>query len=141
MAERIVDQLEVVEVEKEHTEWAVLASEGMLDSIQQQCTVGEAGEGVAKRLVGQLLLQRLPRADVAGRDHDAPKPGILQHVVADDLQVQPVAVHVAESPSSGRGRAWASEHMREVCRCARAIIRVNKSQNRFAVVHLDVATE
>ena len=60
MTERVVDALEVVEVEEEHGDLGLRSltpqNERMLDPVREQRTVGESGEGVVERLVAELLL-------------------------------------------------------------------------------------
>ena len=60
VAERVVDRLEVVEVQEQHGERpAVVASaaERVFDAIAEQRPVREVGDRVVERLVGQLLLE------------------------------------------------------------------------------------
>ncbi len=74
VAEAVVDRLEVVEVEEDHREAALLApaaGERVADALREQGAVGQAGDAVVERLVGELLLERLALADVAAVEHDA----------------------------------------------------------------------
>ena len=59
MTEGVIDGLEVVQVqEQDHRHPTVLARGEMLgDSIHEQATIREAGEGVVERLKIQFLLQ------------------------------------------------------------------------------------
>ena len=61
----------------------------MLDPVAEQRLVGEAGERVVERLVGELVLEPLALGDVA----EAPHP-------ADDVAVDPLRLRVAlEDPA------------------------------------------
>ena len=66
MAERVVDLLEVVEIEAEKRE--TLAGfggdEGGADALGEQGPVGEAGQGIVARHKGDLLLRLQPLGDV-----------------------------------------------------------------------------
>jgi hypothetical protein len=68
VAEAVVDDLEVVEVQEDHGHAAVLApaaSERMAYALDEQRAVGQARDRVVERLVGELLLERAALADVA----------------------------------------------------------------------------
>ena len=61
--ERVVDGLEVVEVEQQHRDHAVGAgrpAERVVDPVHHQRAVGQAGQRVVQRLVLELVLQLLP---------------------------------------------------------------------------------
>ncbi len=67
MPETVVDRLEVVEIEDEHRDVAVLlrpASECVLDAIGEQSSVREARQRVVERLVPELVLRFPPGGDV-----------------------------------------------------------------------------
>ena len=73
MAEAVVDGLEVVEVDEHDSDRraaATRALDGVVDSVGEQRAVGEARHGVVERLVGELILELLPLADVAAVQHD-----------------------------------------------------------------------
>ena len=75
VAEAVVDGLEIVEVDEHHGnvgESALRPHQGVLDTIREQRSVGEAGHRVVERLVCQLLLERLPLAHVTAVEDDAP---------------------------------------------------------------------
>ena len=92
VAEAVVDGLEVVEVDEQHGELAAVALEPrrrVVDAVAEQRLVGEAGQRVVERLVGQLVLEPAVLGDVA----EAPDP-------ADDLAVDPLRQRVAlEAPA------------------------------------------
>src|SRR5262245_42762587 len=68
MPERVVDALEVVEVEEEHRDVRPRAlaaeDERVLDAVREERTVREARKRVVERLVPELLLGFLARGDV-----------------------------------------------------------------------------
>ena len=74
MAEAVVDRLEVVEIEEQQREWRLAATmrarQRVLRAIAQQRAVGQSGERIMERLMGELRLQRGPFADVARVEHD-----------------------------------------------------------------------
>lgn len=74
MAEAVVDHLEVVDVQEQHrvpyparrvAPLAPRGVEGMRQAIVEQGTVGEPGQRVVERLMGEFLLEPLALADVA----------------------------------------------------------------------------
>ena len=95
VAEAVVDRLEVVEVDEQHREVAVACAptraERVLDAVAEQRLVGEAGERVVERLVGELVLEPLALGDVAEAPHPPDDLAVdaLRHRVA--LEDPPVA--------------------------------------------------
>ena len=73
--------------------------------VAEQRPVGQPGERIVERLVGQLLLQPPPLAHVAGVEHDALHGRVVQQVGREDLGVQPGAVGLAEAPLDRAGDA------------------------------------
>ncbi len=73
MAERVVDALEAVEVEAEHGEAlaAPQALQRLLQLLAEQGAVGEVGERVVARKVGDLLLLAAALGDVLVERHPA----------------------------------------------------------------------
>ena len=101
MAARVVDELEVVEVEEEHGDRLVvarLARERVLDAVVEERTVGELGERVVEGAVAELLLEGAPVVHVARGEHDAAEAGIVEQVRGDRLHVAPAAVRVRDAP-------------------------------------------
>jgi len=81
VAERVVDGLEVIEVEEEHRDPALLATlHGVIQDHPEGGAVRQVCEGVVKGLMGQLLFERLPFADVPGVEHQAPNRRHMQEV-------------------------------------------------------------
>ncbi len=76
VAERVVDVLELVEVDEERrtlARVAVVSSKELLDPVEDQRTVGKPGQRVVERLVAQLvcpLADQPPRTRPAGRQHE-----------------------------------------------------------------------
>jgi hypothetical protein len=73
VAERVVDLLEVVEVAVDDRDALALVAgggEGALEAVLEERAVGEPGERVVVRLVGELALQRLALGDVVGHADD-----------------------------------------------------------------------
>ena len=73
MTQRIVDVLEVVEVEQVHGQQlaAPRAREGLLEALVEQHAVGQAGKRVVQRHVHDLGLRAALLGDVLMRDDDA----------------------------------------------------------------------
>ena len=66
MAERVIDALEVIEIEIEHRELAAAAHQRklLLELLAQQHAVGQFGERIVVRQVRDPLLRLLPFGDV-----------------------------------------------------------------------------
>jgi hypothetical protein len=99
VAQGVVDLLEVVEVEEEHGAPATLAArpdDGVAHALGEQRAVGEPGDGVVERLVGELRLEGLALADVAGVEDDAPDVLLVEQVRHEDLELARSAVLVHE---------------------------------------------
>ena len=95
VAERVVDVLEVVEVE-EHDRHAQLRAlrqrQRVLDPVPEQAAVGEQRERVVERELAQLLLERLALADVAEIERQPGDGRVVGEVAADALErAAPVA--------------------------------------------------
>ncbi len=95
VAERVVDHLEVVEVDQQqrHSAAAALvAGHRVLDPVAEQRPVGQAGQRVLERLAGQLALERLLLGHVADAQDDRVQVGVGQPVGAGHLDLDPAAV-------------------------------------------------
>ena len=100
VAEAVVDRLEVVEIDEDHRELAVVAPaarERQRQAILEQRPVGEAGEVVVERLVAELLLERDAIGDVAEVEQDPVDQRIADVVVRDHLDRSIVAVGGAQA--------------------------------------------
>ena len=101
VAQAVVHRLEVVEIEEQHRHGVAAPlrqRQRVTHPVPEQCPVGEPGERVVERLMGELLLQPLPLAHVAGVEHDALHRGVVQQVGRQDLGMEPGAVLLAEAP-------------------------------------------
>ena len=90
MPERIVDRLEAVEVEHQHRERLAVAfhaRQRLVHLLQEQRTIGEAGQRVIARHVRELGLDALLRGDVL-MDRD---PAAVVHALMIDGDDAPVA--------------------------------------------------
>ena len=86
MAQAVVHGLEVVQIQEENGKTGVLAlssRQRVLDPVPKQGLVGQVGEGVVERLVGELVLEAL----VIGHVTEAPDP-------ADDLALHTLRFRV-----------------------------------------------
>ncbi len=94
VAEAVVDGLEIVEVEQEKGEGPADPpgpDEGVGQTVGEQRAVGEAGQGIVKRLVGEPLFQELSLVGVAKGEHEAGQIGIVQEVGDRHLHEQGAA--------------------------------------------------
>ena len=81
VAERVVDDLEVVEIQEQHGErpaGLAPAAERVFDAITEQRAVRKVGHWIVKRLIGELLLELLALGDVAQVDDDPADRGVGQ---------------------------------------------------------------
>ncbi len=100
VAERVVDDLEVVEVQEQHGERLTVrasAAERVFDAIPEQRPVREVGHWIVERLVGELLLQLLALGDIAQVDDDPANRGVLQQVGEQTLGVQQATIAVTNT--------------------------------------------
>ena len=83
MAERIVDALELVEVEVEHGDALVVrqGGDGLVELLLQERPVGQVGKRVVPRHVGDLLLGLALLGDVLMGDHPAAAGHRAYHLV------------------------------------------------------------
>src|SRR5918997_2310090 len=97
MAKAVVHEFEVVQVHEEHGDGGLApprASEGVLEAVHKQGSVGQLGQGVVERLVPQLLFELFAFGNVSGGDHDPPDIRIIKQVVDVMFEVAPGAVFV-----------------------------------------------
>src|SRR6185437_14496129 len=86
MPQAIVDHLETVEIEEEDGEVLVApggAREGMVETVEQEGTVWQPGEGIVECLVPQLGLIGLALANIAHDDTEKQPPTRRQARRAD----------------------------------------------------------
>ena len=134
VAQAVVHRLEVVEVEEQHRDRVPAAAgqrQRVAHPVPEQRAVGEPGERIVERLVGELLLQPLPLAHVAGVEHDALDRRVVQQVGRQDLGVEPRAVGLAEAPLHRARDARAPAASSEEGRGPLAIVRVQQVGHRL----------
>ena len=89
VAQAVVHQLEVVEVDEGHRGdrrvGASDASQSMLDAVEEERPVRQAGEGIVEGLVAELVLERAATGDVADGEHDPVHVRVVEEVHPDDL--------------------------------------------------------
>ena len=74
VAEGVVDELEVVEVDEQHRHRRLRPGELLAQRLPQQAPVGEAGQAVVGGVVGQGLLEEAALGDVLHRADEAAGP-------------------------------------------------------------------
>ncbi len=104
--ERVVDLLEVVEVDEEHAEGGVVAlggqGERVLQPVAEQHPVGQPGQAVVERLVGQVVLQPPPLGDVPDGQHQRRRRSGRR--AGPGPRTRPAAAGRRRRPRSGRRR-------------------------------------
>ena len=116
VAERVVDVLEVVEIEQQdgaRPAVPLAARLGVGDAVREKRAVGQVRQRVVERLVGELLLERLALLDVADRDDEPADRRIRQEVRDDDFREEPLAALAPQPPLHRRGRARTRDGLRD----------------------------
>ena len=106
VAHRVVDELEVVEVDQEDAHDPVRPDgQCPLDAVPEQHPVREPGERVVARPVGELLLQLPLIGDVAHGEHEAADGRIVPEISGCHLDVDagPVRAHQPVAAGAGPG--------------------------------------
>ncbi len=101
MAERIVDRLEIIEVEEQHRDrvrHALCTRECMTHLIQKERTVGQVRERIVKRLMHVLLLDHTLFGHVTRVEHETANDRLAQQIRADVVHRHPVAVRMTQAP-------------------------------------------
>ena len=110
VTQRVVDRLEVVEVEEQDRRHRPVASptcERVRDPIREQGPVGEPGERIVEGLVAQLGLELGSLGDVVGVDHEPGDRRVVEAVAGRPLEDAPATVamgHPALARDVGAGR-------------------------------------
>jgi len=113
VAERVVDDLETVEIEEQQSGPRPAPQrlyQGALEAVEQECPVRQAGQRVVEGLMPQLFLERLALADVA---QDAGEQASVPVLDRGDAQFErefvpvPVQARQFEDPSENPGRPCA----------------------------------
>ena len=76
----------------------------MVNAVAEQGAVGQPGQGVVERLVGELLLQRGALGHVTDVQHQPTDPRVVGEVGADALGVAPGPVGVLQPALEAGGR-------------------------------------
>ena len=99
VAERVVDRLEVVEVDEQHDDRVGLGpgdAQGVVHAVEEQRPVGEPGQLVVEGAVAELAFEVALFGDVAERGDDAVDGGAAEQVGDDDGGLAPLAVGVQQ---------------------------------------------
>src|SRR4051812_31469403 len=108
VAEAVVDRLEVVEVDEDDRQADVVAAgagDAVAHALGEQRAVREAGDRVVEGLMGELLLERLALGHVAAVEDDAAHVLVVEQVRVLDLELQRLAVAVAQGALEHLGAA------------------------------------
>ena len=68
----------------------------MLDAVCEESSVRERGDWIVERLVCELLLERLPFADISAVQDDATNMLVLEQVCVLDFELEPGSVVMLE---------------------------------------------
>ncbi len=113
VSERIVHNLEPVEVEEQHAH-SVLARgslhESLAHTIEQQCAIGKSCEPVVQCVVAQRALELGTFGDVMKVDDDAPDAGVVQQVRHRGFEVTHTAIAVPGAKCERHRSASIREH-------------------------------
>ena len=103
MPERVVHVLEVVEVDEQDRgalRDSPAPSEGVLEAVDVQGTVRQAGQRVVERLAGQLRLELHPLRDVVDGEGRVPGDRTVDRARGDHLDRHPLPVAMADPPGA-----------------------------------------
>ncbi|MCY1285441.1 hypothetical protein D9M70_343770 [compost metagenome] len=103
VAEAVVDRLEVVQVDEQQgaaARFAQLAGHGVLQAVEEQAPVGQAGEFVAEGQALDFALVALPFGDVGDAQADQ-RPAFAGQAHQTHLAGADTAVHIAHQPVEG----------------------------------------
>ena len=106
VAHRVVDELEVVEVDEEdadHDLRLVRTGHCPLDAVPEQHPVREPGERVVERPVGELLLQFPLLGDVPQGEHDAADGRVVPEIAGGHLDVDAGPIGARQPGAAGAG--------------------------------------
>ena len=135
MAERVVDHLEVVEIEEENRDRVrVPARPGqrLVEAVVEEEPVGESRQWVVQRLVGEERLGLLALRDVANVDDHTTDHGIVDEVRVHELEPVPRASGVAGAELGGRVEAGGGEHAGEVGGHSGNVVGMDEVEARLA---------
>ena len=86
------------------------AGQGVLDAVEEQRPVRQAGERIVEGLVAELVLERAATGDVADGEHDPVHVGVVEEVHADDLGVDHRVVGPQQPGVDGADRLGRAVH-------------------------------
>ena len=104
VAHRVVDELEVVQVDEKdpnHTSATVAGTERPLDPIPEQHPVRQTGERVVERTVSELVLQFPLLGDIPQGEHDAAHRRVVAEVAGGDLDIEAAAIRAHDLVAAG----------------------------------------
>ncbi len=126
VAERVVDDLEVVEVDQQHGETLLARRERGAEAFAERGAVGQLGQRVVGRAVAQALAVAARLRDVARVVDEAADARVVEQVRAPDVEPAPGAVGVLharlEADRVPRAFAQLGEHRAH----ARRVVRVQR---------------
>ena len=136
VAERVVELLEVVEVDQQQRELGLVGAGGggrVLEAGEQAAAVGEPGQRVVHRVVlalggerAQLGLELAAIGRVAHVEHVAVDAGVVQAVGGDDVEVAVPALAVREAQRQVAGVVGVAGGLGEVAVERGAVVRVDE---------------
>jgi len=133
VAQAVVDELEMVEVQEERGRQApgpLTAGQCRPQAVEEERTVGETGQAVVQRLAGELVLGPLALGDVPDVDDDAADRGIVEQVVGNRFEPSVSTVGVAHPHLDGIAGPALIEQLEEDGRCPLDVIGVDELEHR-----------
>ena len=85
---------------------ASAARQRVFDAVGEEGAIGEAGQRVMERLMGQLRLEIGSLGDVMGVDHEAPDRRLVHQVPGGPLEHAPATVPMGDARLTGNVAAW-----------------------------------
>src|SRR5688500_19126527 len=89
MTQRIVDVLEVVEIQEHHGDElprAMCQRQRVLDAVAEQAAVGEQRQRIVERELAQLFLEGLAFTDVAEIEREPRNGRVIEQIATDTLE-------------------------------------------------------
>ena len=124
MAERVVDFLEIVEVEEHNRHFIVRtfrARQPMCHAILEQRPVAKACQRIVQRLMAQMFFECHPFGHVTDREYDAVHVHVGEQVRRDGFRAHPLAIG-ADHPAADVTRGRAAHQRRGEMRFVRTAI-------------------
>ena len=118
MAQRIVDLLEVVQVEEDHGHFVVRAlgaAKPVCHAILKQRAIAKPRQRIMQRLVSKMFLQRDTLRHVADREHDAVDVRVGEQVRRNGFGAHPFTVDADHAAPDVAQRRAAHQGRGEVC--------------------------